>query len=383
MMREKGVNADTTQLQNKWESTIASYKKVRDWNHDSENEPYSALDRNQCKTEKLPKDFPAEWIEILDSFYGHRPSIIPPCVAESLEDPTITVNPHEQPLPESETELDRNREPAGSASAVRHNSGVKRKNAAGKSATLLSNSVASFTTSMLELERRRDEREEKCLAVIQDLELKKEERIEKSRQLDHENRQALTNAIASLATAIGKAVDIGNINIFSMICVAAFLLIQLALDVSTEMNIEEEQFFTAERLTSSWEKVAVLSTFLASIGIYAETEGQWWVRERSLVWWNYFLSTAYEDHRWVRIMRLPRHLFDAIVWDLNSTISKKDTRFRKTIPSEVRVAACLHRLATGASYFLVGDRFGIGKTTAKECIPEVISAICSVLGRRT
>ncbi|KAL2631076.1 hypothetical protein R1flu_015762 [Riccia fluitans] len=104
LMRKKGVNVDITQLRNKWESTIASYKKVRDWNHGSGNEPYEALNRNQRKIEKLPKDFPAEWIELLNSFYGHRPSISPPCIAQSLEDPNVGVNPHEQPIPDSEVE---------------------------------------------------------------------------------------------------------------------------------------------------------------------------------------------------------------------------------------------------------------------------------------
>ncbi|KAL2631688.1 hypothetical protein R1flu_016374 [Riccia fluitans] len=94
LMREKGVNADIIQLRNKWESTIVSYKKVRDWNHGSSNEPYEALDRNQRKTKKLSKDFPAEWIELMDSFYGHHPSISPPYVAESLEDPNVDVNPN-------------------------------------------------------------------------------------------------------------------------------------------------------------------------------------------------------------------------------------------------------------------------------------------------
>ncbi|KAL2623413.1 hypothetical protein R1flu_003618 [Riccia fluitans] len=200
-------------LRNKWESTIASYKKVRDWNHGFGNESYEALDQNQRKTEKLPKDFPAEWIELMDSFYGHRPSISPPCVFESLEDPNIgvspnvIVDPHEQPLPNSEVESQRPVENRVGASTIRHNSSVKRKNANGKAATLLSNSVTTFTTNMLELEKKRDEREEKRIAAIHEIEKRKEERLERSRQMDHENMQALTTAITSLALAIGKAIE--------------------------------------------------------------------------------------------------------------------------------------------------------------------------------
>ncbi|KAL2636167.1 hypothetical protein R1flu_007646 [Riccia fluitans] len=131
LMREKSVNAYITQLRNKWESTIVSYKKL------------------------------------LDSFYGHRPSINPPYIAKSLNDPNVGVNlnvivdPHEQPLPDLEAESQRPMENGASASTICHNSGVKRKNANGKAATLLSNSITTFTTNMLELEKKKDEREEK------------------------------------------------------------------------------------------------------------------------------------------------------------------------------------------------------------------------------
>ncbi|KAL2631687.1 hypothetical protein R1flu_016373 [Riccia fluitans] len=98
-----------------------------------------------------------------------------------------------------------------------------------------------------------------------------------------------------------------------MLSIAAFILLQLALEVSNQMDVEEEESFTEDALTNCWEKVAVLSTFFATIGIEAENGGQWWVRERSLVWWDYFLSISYEDERWIRIMRLPCSVFESIV----------------------------------------------------------------------
>ncbi|KAL2635642.1 hypothetical protein R1flu_007121 [Riccia fluitans] len=184
LMRENGVNANITQLRNKWESTIDCYKKVRDWNHSFGNEPYFALDRKQRKAEKLSKDFPAEWVKLLDSFYGHQPSISPPCVAESLEDASITMNPHEQPFPKSEAKSDHNQEGVPQTSAIRHNSGVKRKTPSGKAATMLSNSIPTFTTSMLEFKKKCDEREKKRFVAIHELEKKKEERLERSSQMD-------------------------------------------------------------------------------------------------------------------------------------------------------------------------------------------------------
>ncbi|KAL3695137.1 hypothetical protein R1sor_008788 [Riccia sorocarpa] len=61
--------------------------------------------------------------------------------------------------------------------------------------------------------------------------------------------------------------------------------------------------------------------------------------------------------------------------DLNSTILKQITRFRKAVPLEVRFAACLHRLTTRALYFLVGDCFGIGETTVKEYVVCLVARV--------
>ncbi|KAL2611017.1 hypothetical protein R1flu_022709 [Riccia fluitans] len=56
------------------------------------------------------------------------------------------------------------------------------------------------------------------------------------------------------------------------------------------------------------------------------------------------------------------------------------TRFRKPVPVEIRVGACLHRLVSRHTYFHVGDRFGLGESTIQELMEEVIQVIITVFG---
>ncbi|KAL3693647.1 hypothetical protein R1sor_007298 [Riccia sorocarpa] len=106
----------------------------------------------------------------------------------------------------------------------------------------------------------------------------------------------------------------------------------------------------------------------------------WWVKERNLIWFDYYLWSAYEEERWVRCLRVPKELLVWLVARLTTSIKKQDTHFRFAVPVEVRVAVTLFRIATGSSYFITGDRFGIGESTCQEIVQETIQAIVTVLG---
>ncbi|KAL2642307.1 hypothetical protein R1flu_009894 [Riccia fluitans] len=84
---EKGCNANASQCHGKWETIVRGYKKVKDHNNRSGNAPFGSLSKTERNDLKLPLDFPDKWLEILDSFYGKRMSINPPCMTESTEVP--------------------------------------------------------------------------------------------------------------------------------------------------------------------------------------------------------------------------------------------------------------------------------------------------------
>ncbi|KAL3681318.1 hypothetical protein R1sor_024274 [Riccia sorocarpa] len=52
---------------------------------------------------------------------------------------------------------------------------------------------------------------------------------------------------------------------------------------------------------------------------------RWWIKERNLSWFDYYLWVAYEENRWVRSLRMPKELFLWVVNRLRCSIRKQDT----------------------------------------------------------
>ena len=64
---------------------------------------------------------------------------------------------------------------------------------------------------------------------------------------------------------------------------------------------------------------------------------------------------------------------------LRCALNKSDTRMRRAISVEKRVAVALWRLATNVEYRSIGHLFGISRSTACVIVHEVCSAINTVL----
>jgi hypothetical protein len=79
-----------------------------------------------------------------------------------------------------------------------------------------------------------------------------------------------------------------------------------------------------------------------------------------------FLRMTYED-------------FEFLLESTEVYISKKNTGWRKAIPAKERLAVTLRFLATGESYFSLGELFKISPQLLSSLIPEVCQAIISKL----
>ncbi|KAL3675695.1 hypothetical protein R1sor_025643 [Riccia sorocarpa] len=79
---------------------------------------------------------------------------------------------------------------------------------------------------------------------------------------------------------------------------------------------------------------------------------------------------------------MPKEVFMHICSELGPAVRSADTRFRKAVPVQVKIGAVLYKLVTGVNFFNSGELFGIGESSVHECMPEVISAIISILGPR-
>ncbi|KAL3696030.1 hypothetical protein R1sor_010106 [Riccia sorocarpa] len=145
-------------------------------------------------------------------------------------------------------------------------------------------------------------------------------------------------------------------------------------DASKRRRIEAAE----ETPTSIWPIAVQLSC--AVMAFCSLQQGAWWVKERSLIWHDYFLMHAFEDFRWRSCVAVPRDIFMWMVQVLSPRLKLQDTHWRRPVPVDVKLAACLHRLVSGSSYFLCSDRFGIGCSTLQEQMPFVLDAIIQDLG---
>eukprot|EP01018_Ginkgo_biloba_P027387 Gb_35300 [translate_table: standard] len=83
--------------------------------------------------------------------------------------------------------------------------------------------------------------------------------------------------------------------------------------------------------------------------------------------------------RWVEILRVSRSTFVWLCDQLQSDIEKRTTNWRLPIPVTCRVGAALYRLARGCDLLEVGEKFGIGMSSAHYVVKEFVRAINKVL----
>lgn len=78
-------------------------------------------------------------------------------------------------------------------------------------------------------------------------------------------------------------------------------------------------------------------------------------------------------------LRMPNEDFDHLLQLVKPLIEKSDTQFRKEIPAGEQLAVTLHYLATGQSFHSLQYVFRLPQTTITQIIPEVLTAIWTVL----
>lgn len=78
-------------------------------------------------------------------------------------------------------------------------------------------------------------------------------------------------------------------------------------------------------------------------------------------------------------LRMPHEDFDHLLQLVKPLIEKSDTHYRKAIPAGERLALTLHYLATGQSFHSLQYVFRLPQTTISQIIPEVLTAIWTVL----
>ena len=102
-----------------------------------------------------------------------------------------------------------------------------------------------------------------------------------------------------------------------------------------------------------------------------------WVYPRPQFWLEEILNNAVMHRGWKQHFRVSRPTFDRICQLVAPDSNRQDTRLRRAVSLEKRVAVALWRLGTGNAFRVTAVTFGAGKATAVEICHEFCEAINS------
>ena len=104
-----------------------------------------------------------------------------------------------------------------------------------------------------------------------------------------------------------------------------------------------------------------------------------WVYPRSSHWWEDVVLRNFSAHDWMENFRVSRDTFQYLCDQLRPLIRKQDTRMRKCVSTERRVAITLWVLATPSKYRSVAHLFGLACCTVCKIVNETCRAIIQKL----
>ena len=98
---------------------------------------------------------------------------------------------------------------------------------------------------------------------------------------------------------------------------------------------------------------------------------------RSSQWWKYVVLRTFSPNDWVENFRVSKETFVYLCGKLRPYIERQDTRLRKAICVEHRVAITLWCLATCGEYRIIGHLFGIARCTFCVIVYDTYKALVS------
>ena len=100
---------------------------------------------------------------------------------------------------------------------------------------------------------------------------------------------------------------------------------------------------------------------------------------RSSQWWEYVVLRTFTHLDWMENFRVSKETFMYICGNLRPIIERQDTKLRKAICVEHRVAITLWCLATCGEYRTIGHLFGIARCTVCVIVHDTCKALVSTL----
>lgn len=104
-----------------------------------------------------------------------------------------------------------------------------------------------------------------------------------------------------------------------------------------------------------------------------------WSYPRSSAWWERIVCDTFSPQDWLENFRVSRQTFLHLCAQLQRSIGKCNTRFRRAISVQKRVAITLWVLATPCEYRSVAHLFGVARCTVCRIVQDTCRAIVTVL----
>jgi hypothetical protein len=155
---------------------------------------------------------------------------------------------------------------------------------------------------------------------------------------------------------------------------------------------EEEMAYMALKMENDDAAAVVLALFegevLTDVQLFGSNVGDWYIKPRSLTWFENFVQRVYDDERWKRLFRVGRGSFMYLQKSLDEHLIRTPPgSLARAIPTRLlsvtkQIAVGLFKPGHGGSNFGVGELFGIGDSTVSDVVWRVAQAIMLVEGPR-
>ncbi|KAG2457800.1 CANX protein, partial [Polypterus senegalus] len=107
-----------------------------------------------------------------------------------------------------------------------------------------------------------------------------------------------------------------------------------------------------------------------------------WERRRNKTFWEEVVERHFTENLWLQHFRMTRPTFEMLYGFISPDVAPITGCHRPPVPTQKRIVITFYKLATCAEYRVVGETFGVSKTTVHRCVYAVCTANKEELMRR-
>lgn len=153
-----------------------------------------------------------------------------------------------------------------------------------------------------------------------------------------------------------------------------------AMKVAACLLLVEQILHEDEEAEFSMAQIRVLCSLVVALAGAARAVGRgrrWWVMPRQLGSFE-SVTQQWPEDLFKKEIRVGKKLFTYLCKCLGPYLERKDTRWRKAIPTRRSVAIALKKLATGMRLRDIASKFEVGKST----VGRIVTDFCEVVEER-